>query len=147
MSGLDEALDGLPDGHGAIEVARPDGGKASVDVRDVDRLGVRVGGVSVHRGADVDVAEEAAALPERLRALPDPVAPVEVSPELGGAILRTRPDRVPTHGEREFFEVEVKPRQTSIRKVSVGAEGDRSGGDFTLTREQLERLIDETAGT
>lgn len=142
MKDLDDALDALPAGGGKVTVDRP-GAKATVDVVDADRLGVRVRGVRVDREGPVDVAKEAAALPERLRALPDRVAPVEVAPELGGARLRTRPDEL---RGREWFEVDVEPARTSIRRTKVDEDGDRSAADWTMTREQLDRLIDETKG-
>ena len=132
---LDEALDAL-DGPGTIDVPT-DGGRAEVDVAEVDRLGVRVRRVKVERERR-DIAEEAHALPDRLRALPDRVAPSEVSPELGGAILRTVPEEV----RDRYFEVDVRPGHTEVRRVRVD-EGERSSDDFVLTREQLEKLVDE----
>ena len=67
MTSLDAALDGL-DGAGPAEVER-DGGSATVEALDVDRLGVRVRKVRVEREADWDLSERAYALPERLRHL------------------------------------------------------------------------------
>lgn len=139
---LDQALDALPPGGGTVEVERG-GHRAEVDVVDVDRLGVRVRGVTVTRGAPIDVAEEASALPDRLRALPDRIAPVEVAPELGGARLRTRPDEL---RGREHFEVDVAPDRTAIRRTRVDEGGERAQVDWTMTREQLDKLIDEVAG-
>jgi len=139
---LDEALDAL-EGQGTIEVERT-GGRAEVDVVDADRLGVSVRRVKVTRDAPVDVAEEAAALPERIRALPERVEPVEVAPKLGGARLRTRPEDL--RGD-EFYEVDVTPHDTEVRRTRVDEHGDRAGTDFTLTRDQLDRLIDEAAGS
>lgn len=140
--GLDRALDALPSGGGTVSVDRP-GGTAEVDVTEVDRLGVRVRGVRVNRGAPVDVGAEARALPDRVRALPDRVAPVEIAPELGGARLRTRPDELRGDG---YFELDVEPRRTTIRRTRVDADGKRAAGDWTMTRDQLDRLIDETSG-
>ncbi|MEZ4321531.1 MAG: hypothetical protein R3F61_28925 [Myxococcota bacterium] len=137
---LNDALDAV-DGAGTAEVPR-EGGRAEVDVADVDRLGVRVRRVRVERDADWDVSEQARALPERLRALPERVEPSEVSPELGGAILRTAPRDY--DGER-YFEVNVGPRSAEVRRVKV-TNGERADDDFTITREQLGRLIDELEG-
>ncbi|MEN0065500.1 MAG: hypothetical protein AAGA48_25375 [Myxococcota bacterium] len=139
-SPLDKALDGLKGTPGTIEVDR-DNHAAEVDVVDVDRIGVRVRGVRVRRTGSVDVQREAAALPERLRSLPDPVEAVEVAPELGGARLRGTPDR-----EQRYFEVDVQPSHTDIRRTKVGEDGAREESDWSMTREQLDRLIDETAG-
>lgn len=137
---LDDALDQV-NGAGSAEVER-DGGSASVDVADVDRLGVRVRRVRVEREAGWDVGEKAHALPDRLRSLPDRVEPQEVAPELGGAILRTRPE---DYDGKRYFEVEVGPRSAEVRRVKVEG-GERSEDDWTMTREQLGRLIDELEG-
>ncbi len=134
---LDDALNEL-DGPGTIEVDR-DGHSAEVDVVDVDRIGVRVKRVRVRHDEPVDVPREAASLPERLRSLPDPVEPVEVAPELGGAILRGRPDE-----DRRYFEIDVQPDRTDIHRTRVDDSGEREESDWSMTREQLDRLIDET---
>ncbi len=139
---LDDMLDRVPAGGGTVSVQR-EGTRAKVEVLEADKLGVRVRGVEVTRGRPVDVSEEARALPERLRALPERVAPVEVDPTLGGARLRTRPEEL---RGREFFEVDVGVSRTSIRRTKVGEQGERMDTDWTMTREQLDRLIDETSG-
>lgn len=139
---LDDMLDRVPAGGGTVSVQR-EGTRAKVEVLEADKLGVRVRGVEVTRGRPVDVSEEARALPERLRALPERVAPVEVDPTLGGARLRTRPEEL---RGREFFEVDVGVSRTSIRRTKVGEHGERMDTDWTMTREQLDRLIDETSG-
>lgn len=138
---LDDALDAL-EGTGTVHIDRSSG-HAEVDVVDADRIGVRVRGVRVHRDRDVDVGEEAYALPERLRSLPDRIEPVEVAPTLGGARLRSRPDEM--RGS-EYFEVDVAPRRTDIRRTRVDDHGDRHEVDWTVTRDQLDRLIDEADG-
>lgn len=144
---LDDALDGLG-GAGTAGVPR-DGGSAEVDAVEVDRLGVRVRRVRVERTEPWDVRGRAEALPDRLRSLPERVEPQEVAPELGGAILRTRPaDLRPSPGpggRTEYFEVEVGERSAEVRRVRV-QDGERSPSDFTLTREQLGRLLDELDG-
>jgi hypothetical protein len=139
---LDEALDRLPPEGGKVRVERG-GTQAEVAVVEADRIGVRVRGVEVTRDRPVDVEAEARSLPERLRALPERVTPVEVDPTLGGARLRTRPEEL---RGREFFEVDVEPSRTSIRRSQVNADGERVETDWTMTREQLDRLIDETSG-
>lgn len=137
---LDDALDGLKGRSGTIEVDR-DAHSAEVDVVEADRIGVRVKGVRVRRDGPLDVAREAEALPDRLRSLSDPVSPVEVEPSLGGARLRGEPDR-----DRRYFEVDVQPDYTDIRRTRVDDQGDRQEADWTMTRDQLDRLIDEAAG-
>jgi hypothetical protein len=142
-SRLDEALDRLPREGGTVRVDRR-GAEAEVTVVEADRLGVRVRGVSITRERPIDVSEEAKNLPERLRSLPERVAPVEVDAGLGGARLRTPPDEL--RGGREYFEVDVAPSRTSIRRTRVSDGGEREETDWTMTREQLDRLIDETTG-
>ncbi len=132
---LDEALNA---GAGRVE-AETERGTVDVEVTDVDRLGVRVRGVTVRRSAPADVVEEAGRLPDALRALPERVVPVEVSRSLGGARLRSVPR------EREFFEVDVEGGKTSVRKTRV-VDGEREGREWTMTREQLERLVREMEG-
>jgi hypothetical protein len=140
VSQLDEALDALPAEGGKATL---EDGSATVDVVEVDRIGVRVREVEVHRSADADVHAEAMAMPERMRTLPDRITPIEVDPQLGGAILRSRPEDM---RDREFYEVEIRRRKTAIRKHRVDAQGDRAPVDWAMTRDQLRRLIDETSG-
>ena len=132
---LDDALDAL-DGPGIARVPR-EHGHAEVDVIEVDRLGVRVRSVRVER-EQRDLADEAAALPGRLRALPDPVVPCEIAPTLGGATLRTDPAVM----RGRYFEVQVTPDATEVRRVRVEG-GERRPDDFVLTREQLGDLVDQ----
>jgi hypothetical protein len=139
---LDQALDDLPAGGGTVTVDR-DGAEATVEAVDADRLGVRVKRLRVDRDVPVDIEEEAHSLPDRLRSLPDRVVPIEIAPELGGARLRTRPEEL---RGREWFEVDVDRDGTSIRRVRADEDGSRVPVDWTLTREQLDRLIDETKG-
>ena len=137
---LDQALDKLTEGRGRVEVDTPTG-RATVDVVDVDRIGVRVRRVRVHRDEPFDIAREAATIGDRLRALPDRVVPVEVDPRLGGAVLRTRPDEV---REREYFEVELDgTNDIEARRVRAREGGGREGTDWAMTRDQLGRLVDE----
>jgi hypothetical protein len=133
---LDEAISAL-DGSGTVAVNEA-GGRTEVEVIESDKLGVRIREVQVGRSVR-DVAVEAEALPNRLRAIPDRVVPIEVDPGLGGAILRTRPENM---RRGRFFEVEVRPEQTGIKRYVV-VDGERTQEDFTLTREQLRDLVDE----
>lgn len=142
MSGLDDVLDGLPEEGGTATVDRGDR-RARVDVVEADRIGVRIRKLEVERDQPVDVAREARELPDRVRSLPDRIAPVEIAPSLGGARLRTRPDEL---RGREYFEVDVEPQRTTVRRTRATDDG-REPVDFTLTREQLERLIDEVGDT
>jgi len=133
---LDQALDEI-EGSGTLVVDEASG-RTTVDVIDVDRLGVKVREIRVGRGIR-DIATEAASLPARLRAIPARVVPCEVDPKLGGAVLRTAPE----HMRRgRFFEVDVLPEETGIRRYRV-RDGERIQEDFTVTRDQLREFIDE----
>ena len=136
---IDEALDARKDAK--TVTVEGDGARAEIDVVEVDRLGVRVERVRVVRGPR-DVEAEAAALPERLRTLPDRIAPVEVDPRLGGATLRSKPEEM---RDRDFFQVDVGREDVEVRRYRAGKDG-RTARDWTMTREQLGRLIDELKG-
>ena len=120
---LGRYLDGLLDdklGHDGEIGAEKGGAKAVVDVADVDRLGVRVRRLKVSRSQARDVGAEAKSLPDRLRTLPDKVAPVEVDERLGGATLRSEPEQM---RGREFFEVEVRgERDVEVRRYRARAD-------------------------
>jgi hypothetical protein len=138
---LDEALDAHGGQPGTVEV-ETHGRKARVEVTDVDRLGVRVRGVRVDREAARDVAEEARALPERLRAHPEKLDPVEVDPKLGGATLRTTPEEV---RDGEFTQIDIGRNDVEMRRFKA-TEGGRDPVDWTVTRGQLRKLVDELDG-
>lgn len=136
---LDDELDGLK-GPGTIRVVRP-GGSAEVEVQQAGPIGARVRKVRVEREQPWDIAKKAEQL-GGMRALPEKVGAQEVAPSLGGAILRTVPDELRGDG---FFEVEVRERAAEVRRVRLEG-GERSEDDFSLTREQLGRLLDELEG-
>lgn len=138
---MDEALDGQ--GPGIVQVDGERGGRAEVDIRGIDRIGVRVGGVRMTHGHDRDPTSEIDRLTRDLRSLPDRVQPFEVSPDLGGGNLRSRPEEM---RNREFFEVEVRGREVDVRKHRVGSDGTREPVEWDFTREQLGRLLDELDG-
>lgn len=134
---LGEALDGaLAPGSVTVE---GDGRRAEVDVAEVDRLGVRVRTVRVTVARSGNIVQQAERLPEACRTLPERIVPVEVAPTLGGAVLRSHPRDIV---DREFFEVQTDGRSATIGRVNNGPEG-RVAVPFTVTREQLRRLVDD----
>ncbi len=137
---LDAALDAL-DGPGTATI-EGDGHQAEVDVVDVDRLGVKVREVRVRHDVPRDIVEEAHALPDRLRALPEKAKAIEIAPTLGGARLRSEPRGA--HGD--MYEVDLEAEGVTIRRTSRGDDGSRQAEDFTLTREQLDKLLEQAAG-
>lgn len=119
---------------GRVQVEK-DGLRAEIDVEDADRLGATVRRIRVE-GPPGDLAERAAALPEALeRGLGERLRPVEVAPELGGAVLRGRPDR------GRFVEAQVEPGAIQVEHQQIGESG-RTPTPWTLTREQLGRVVD-----
>lgn len=118
------------------------GWTVEVEVTDADRLGVSVRGVRVRGPERGDVVGQAQRLPEALGVLPDRVRPLEVDPALGGAVLRSRVRTPREGGAREYFEVRTDGREVSVEKLRAGPNG-RAAVPFTLTREQLGRLVDD----
>ncbi|MES2643982.1 MAG: hypothetical protein V4850_31120 [Myxococcota bacterium] len=109
---------------------------AEVDVVEADKLGVSVRGVKVRTDGKGNVADQAARLPGALGALADKVRPVEVDTTLGGAVLRSRVRR------QEYFEVRSDGSEVTVEKLRRGPDG-RAAVPFTLTREQLGRLVED----
>lgn len=139
---LDEALDALGQ-DGGTAVVEDGRGRVEVEAAEVDRLGVRLRSVRVTVRSPRAVVAECERLPRDLRDLGEPVEPVEVDPQLEGGVLRTRADAL---RDREYFEVGVRPDRTEIRRYRVGSDGVRARADWTMTREQLRRLLDGVRG-
>ena len=63
---------------------------------------------------------------------------------MGHAVLRTDPNAM---RRREFFEVGLHGSgQVEVRRFAVAEDGERRGADWTLSRDQLGRLLDELSG-
>ena len=138
MSRLDQALDDW-DGEDVVEVELP-AGRAEVEAAEVGPVGVRLRRLRVERERDVDVAREAERLSDGLRSLGERVVPTEVDPRLRGATLRTHPDEM---REREFFQVDLDAEgAVEVGRTRVTDEGRRDV-DWSMTRDQLGRLLDE----
>jgi len=112
-------------------------GKVEAEITEVDRLGVSIEHLQV-RGEGAGVREIAAKVPDALRALPERILPIEVAPDLGGAILRSDPADM---HNREFYEARTDGRVVEIERYRC-AENGRERIPFTLTREQLGRVVD-----
>lgn len=137
---LDDALDGAKADDGVVEV-ECEHGRAKLDVAKKGPIGVRVRQVDLSRSRSAEVGDEAARLGRELRALGEHVRPTEVAPALGGAVLRTDPEEM---RNREFFEVGIAGAdKTSVKRVRVSEEGERTAADWDMTREQLDRLLGE----
>ncbi len=119
-----------------------DAAEARLTVADVDRLGVEIQRIHMTRSAGRDIGAQASALPGRLaRLLPEPVEVVELSATLGQAVLRTPVEHMRNGG---YFDLEVQTQGDLIlRRFRVDKAGERQPENWTLTREQLGRLVDE----
>ncbi len=136
---LDRALDALAPGSGPTTVtADGPNGRVEAEVVEVDRIGVRLTRLRVERAEPFDLGREIEELPDRFRALPERLAPVEVDPRLGGATLRTRPEEME---DGEFFEVEVRGGSLDLTRHRARAGGAREALDFALTRGQLRKVV------
>lgn len=139
---LKEVLDEALDAHeGSGEVHAADGEhSATLDVEQVGPIGIRIRKLCVKR-PPLDVGEAAEAYPERMRALGEPLKPIEIDRRLGGTTLRTKPESM---RNGEFFDVEVRSDgQTGIRRLKVDEAGDRREIPWSMTRDQLGRLLDD----
>jgi hypothetical protein len=138
---LGEQLDGaLAPGPVEVEVG---GRRVEAEVEAVDGLGARVGRLRVS-GIGAAPEAEAARLPGALRgALPERLAPVEVDPGLGGAILRSEPQDM---RGGEFYEVTTDGDASTLERLRVEKDG-RSRVPFTLTRDQLRGVVDGLGGS
>jgi hypothetical protein len=144
-SALDTALAAPATTPGRVE-AREGGTSVEVDVRDVDRLGATLDRVVVRNPGGGSVARQAGAASERLKALGEALAPVEVEPRLGGAVLRTPPESME---DGRFWEVTIAGdgREARVDRYRVGQDGTRRAEPFTVTREALGRVVDGLSGT
>lgn len=135
---LDDALD-QHSGGGPLEL-ESDGNEATVEVVESGKLGVRVKRVHVRRSAGRPIEQTVQDLEDGLRALPERVVRSEVDVGLGGATLRTDPSDI---DDGDFTQIDVRgDRDVELRRFRR-TEGGREPTDFTVTRRQLGRLLDE----
>lgn len=139
MSGtLRERVERAVDRAGTVSVDA-DGIHAEVEVSDSDRIGVVVERVRVE-GGEGPVDQRARAIAEQVRPGGEVLKPIEVAPELGGAVLRTPRD--PADGGR-YYQVDIDATGAELTRHRVDGEGRRHQQGFALTRDQLGRLVDQ----
>jgi hypothetical protein len=121
-----------------------DGVSLEAEVLDCERIGATVDRVRVRREQPGDVRAKARAITGRMHGLGERLVPVEVEPQLGGAVLRSDPEDM--RGGR-FYEIGVSDdgRQAELERYGVGAQGQRSREPFTLTRRNLGEVVDGLA--
>ena len=139
---LEKKLDLPGSGEGSVQVESDSGAVAQVDVLDSDRLGATVDRVRVTVPEAAPLQQQADAITGRVRELGGRLIPVEVDERLGGGRLRTR--KKDLRGGR-FFEVDLDGEGATVDRFKVGEDGGRSRQPYTLTREQLGRLVDDLA--
>jgi hypothetical protein len=100
----------------------------------VDRLRVED-----RAGGSDKVRQRAERLSELVKPEGRSMRPTEVAPDLGGAILRT----TPREKTREFYQLEIDDSGADLSKHRVGDGGKRQSAPFTLTREELGRIVDD----
>ena len=138
---LEAALDGLEEGQHEVQIHAGEL-QAEVVLTDLDRLGATVDRLRVRRERPGDVTRQVETLPERLRTLGNKLTSQEVAPSLGGAVLRTAPEAA--EGDR-FWEVNIREqgRSAELERYAVNREtGRRDRETFTVTRQQLGRIVD-----
>jgi hypothetical protein len=140
-TGLGDALDAAITGRGLVEAEDAAGRRVRADVKDEDRLGVQVERLRVE--APGAIGERVDRIAQDLRPGGERLVPVEVDERLGGGVLRSRADEM---RGRRYFEVEVDGDGAGLGRYRVGDDGSRNPEPFTVTREQLGRMVDTLAG-
>ena len=126
---------------GPIEV-ETETGQVQLDLADADRLGASIDRLRVSVPNAAPLGEQATGICRRLRHLPERLVPVEVDERLGGGILRSDPDDM--RGKR-YFEVGLDGSGATVERFQAAPDGGREREPFTVTREQLDRLVDDLA--
>ncbi len=139
---LERKLDLPGSGEGRVQVEAEDGTVVELDVVDRDRLGATVDRLRVSVPQPDPLPRQAEAIAGRVRELGGRLVPVEVDERLGGGTLRTAPGEV--RGGR-FYEIGLDGDGATVDRYQVGDDGARRRQPYTLTREQLGRLVDDLA--
>jgi len=139
---LEKKLDLPGAGTGSVQVDS-ETGAVQLDIADHDRLGATVDRLRVSVPSSATLPEQASAIADRVRDLGGKLIPIEVDERLGGGTLRTAPRDI--RGGR-FFEVELDGDSATIDRYQIQEDGQRERQPFTMTREQLGRVVDDLAG-
>ena len=117
-------------------------GSVEVDLADADRLGAQIDRLKVSVPSAAPLHQQAENISRRVRHLPERLVPHEVDERLGGGVLRSDP--VDMRGKR-YFEVGLDGESATVERYCAQPGGGRKREPFTLTREQLGRLVDDLA--
>ncbi len=115
-------------------------GRVEVDLVDSDRLGTQIDRLKVSVPSAVPLPQQAENISRRVRHLPERLVPHEVDDRLGGGVLRSDPADM--RGKR-YFEVGLDGDSATVERYRAQHDGGREREPFTLTREQLGRLVDD----
>jgi len=137
---LDAALDAATgkgeNAPGTIE-ATAGGATVVAEIIDVDRLGVVVERLRVTTGPG-DLKLRAVRAAERVRPGGAALHAIELDTRLGGGVLRTETQR-----DNRFYELGLDETGGVLTRHHKESNGRRSREPFTVTRADLEQLLDE----
>ena len=135
---LDKKLDLPGVTGGSVEVSGADG-SVEVDIVELDGLGAKVDRVRVRVPNPSNLPQQAEQISERVRGLGERLMPVEVDERLQGGVLRSKPEEM----RGGYYEVGLDGSGATVERYGVGEDGLREKQPFTVTREQLGRLVDD----
>ena len=134
---------GLPGvNRGPVEV-ETDEGSAQVDLVESDNLGVKVNRIRVQVPDPGSLHQQSEQITRRVRSLGEHLVPVEIEPRLQGGVLRSDPKDM---RKGEYFEVGLDGVGATVERYKSLPEGGRDRNPFTLTRDQLDELVDDLVG-
>ncbi len=137
-SPIDRALDAERAVDAPAEV-QGQGWRARIHTQQVGPVGVVVDRVRVE-GVPGDITKRAQDLAERLRPQGERLDAVEVAPQLGGAVLRTRRDDI---RRGRFFQVELDESGADLTRLRKDPGRGRRSEGFAVTREELGRIVED----
>lgn len=126
---------------GPVEVEANEG-RVQLDLADADRLGAKIDRLRVSVPSAAPLGQQAERICRRVRTLPERLVPIEIDDRLGGGILRSTADEM---RNKRYFEVGLDGDGATLERFKARPEGGRERQPFTLTREQLGRLVDDLA--
>lgn len=134
------ALPGVRSGPVQVETDR---GRVDLDLVESGPVGARVRRVKVSVADPDTLPSQARAIAEGVRGLAERLVPVEIDERLGGGVLRSAPQEM---RERRYFEVGLDGDAATVGRFRALPEGGREAQDFSVTHEQLGRLVDDLSG-
>ncbi|MCP4805611.1 MAG: hypothetical protein GY913_10935 [Proteobacteria bacterium] len=133
------SLPGVRSGEVQVET---DDGKVELDLVEAGPIGARVRRVKVSVPQAGPLPKQAGQICESLRGLGERLVPVEVDERLGGGVLRSRPQEMTG---RRYYEVGLDGDSATVERFRALEDGGRESEDFSVTREQLGRMVDDLA--